>query len=362
MSARSTFIGASLSAAVLVLAIAGPAAANDDNHDHDHDGHHAAFQQVNLVADLPGVAATTDPDLVNPWGLSRGPNTPVWVSDNGSDVTTVYRTDVAGSPVTKALSVAIPGGAPTGQVFNDTTSFVVPGTGQPARFIFIGEDGDLSAWNGASVRHQPSGTSTARSTRASRSCTPLRAGPARRQLPRQPDRHVRRVVRARSDGTVDVPRPVPAQGLRAVQRRRDQRPGLRDVREAGRGRRRRRRRPGHGFVDVYSDAGRFVQRFATRGALDSPWGLAVAPAIVRQPSPVTCWSATSVTVASTPSTCRAGSPRGTLRGTDGRPLTIDGLWGLMVGDAVAGGADSVWFSAGPDDEAHGLLGLLKAAP
>src|SRR3954453_19889984 len=98
MYARSTFIGASLSA-VLVLAVAGPAAANDDNHDHNHGGHHATFQQVNLVADLPGVAATTDPDLVNPWGLSRGPNTPVWVSDNGTDVTTVYRTDVAGSPV-----------------------------------------------------------------------------------------------------------------------------------------------------------------------------------------------------------------------------------------------------------------------
>jgi hypothetical protein len=51
---------------------------------------------------------------------------------------------------------------------------------------------------------------------------------------------------------------------------------------------------------------------------------------------------------------------GILRGTAGRPLAIDGLWGLMVGDAAAGGPSSVWFSAGPDDEAHGLLGVLRA--
>src|SRR4051794_21676719 len=141
MVARSTFIGASLSA-VLALTVVGPAAGHDDR------GSHTTFQQVNLVSDQPGVAATTDPELVNPWGISHGPNTPVWVSDAETDVTTVYRTDTAGSPVTKVLSVAIPGGAPTGQVFNDTASFVVPGTGQPARFIFVGEHGDLSAWNG----------------------------------------------------------------------------------------------------------------------------------------------------------------------------------------------------------------------
>ena len=76
------------------------------------------------------------------------PNTPVWVSDNGADVTTLYRGDIPGTPVTQVpLVVSIPGGAPTGQVFNDTTAFTVPGTGKPALFIFAGEDGDLSAWN-----------------------------------------------------------------------------------------------------------------------------------------------------------------------------------------------------------------------
>src|SRR5439155_7055165 len=75
----------------------------------------------------------------------------VWVSDNGADVTTLYNGAVPGnpeSPVAKVLTVSIPGGAPTGQVFNDTGAFLLPGTTTAARFIFIGEDGDLSAWPG----------------------------------------------------------------------------------------------------------------------------------------------------------------------------------------------------------------------
>ncbi len=85
------------------------------------------FTQENLVSDQPGVAALTDPNLVNAWGMSHGPNTPVWVSDNGTDVTTLYRGAVGGTPISAVpLVVGIPGGAPTGQVFNDTTGFVRP--------------------------------------------------------------------------------------------------------------------------------------------------------------------------------------------------------------------------------------------
>ncbi|MFL6595112.1 MAG: TIGR03118 family protein, partial [Chthoniobacterales bacterium] len=73
----------------------------------------------------------TDTNLVNPWGMSHGPNTPLWVSDNGADVSTLYQGATSGTPVSPVpLVVAIPGGAPTGQVFNDTSGFAVPGTGQ----------------------------------------------------------------------------------------------------------------------------------------------------------------------------------------------------------------------------------------
>src|SRR5436190_17995117 len=111
------------------------------------------YIQENLVSDQPGVAQLTDPQLVNAWGMSRGPNTPVWVSDNGADVATLYN-GAAGnpeSPVGKVLTVSIPGGAPTGQVFNDTSAFLLPGTTTAARFIFIGEHGDLSAWAGGTA-------------------------------------------------------------------------------------------------------------------------------------------------------------------------------------------------------------------
>ena len=127
-----------------------------DRHGHRHRGRNdrrhgvGIFSQENLVSDQPGVAALTDPNLVNPWGLSHGPTTPVWASDNGTNVSTLYTGDVGPTPVSKVpLTVNIPDGAPTGQVFNDTPDFMVPGTGLPASFLFTGEAGKVWAWNSA---------------------------------------------------------------------------------------------------------------------------------------------------------------------------------------------------------------------
>src|SRR6266536_5423446 len=109
-----------------------------------------AYHQTNLVSDLPGMAQLTDPDLVNPWGMSTGPATPIWVSDNGADKATLYRGFVNGSPIQKVpLVVSIPGGAPTGQVFNPTPGFVVrSGTSSgSALFLFDSEAGLVTGWN-----------------------------------------------------------------------------------------------------------------------------------------------------------------------------------------------------------------------
>jgi uncharacterized protein (TIGR03118 family) len=115
---------------------------------------------------------------------------------------------------------------------------------------------------------------------------------------------------------------------------------------------------GHGFIDVYSQDGALLHRFASGGALNSPWGLAVAPSTFGT-------FAGDLLVgnfgdgrihAFDPST---GDLVGTLQNHRGQDIVIDGLWGLLVGDAAAGGSGSVWFSAGPDDEAHGLLGLIR---
>jgi hypothetical protein len=117
-----------------------------------------SYAQTNLVSDIPGLAAHTDPNLKNPWGTSVGPGSPIWVSDNHAGVTTLY--DGAGNP--QPLVVAIPAppsagegavGAPTGQAFNtfDPTSsdFVISENGNsgPAFFLFATEDGTIAGWN-----------------------------------------------------------------------------------------------------------------------------------------------------------------------------------------------------------------------
>ena len=135
---RLGIVLAALSA--LALALAGPADA--------HGGGKGAnvYKKRNLVSDIDGVARITDSNLVNPWGLAFGPATPAWVSDNGMDVSTLYSGGVRKSiPVTLPLVVGIPGGAPTGVVFNGTPGFKVGGA--PAHFIFDSEAGTITAWN-----------------------------------------------------------------------------------------------------------------------------------------------------------------------------------------------------------------------
>src|SRR5437868_10367848 len=110
------------------------------------------YSQTNLVSDIPGMAAVTDPHLKNPWGISFGPSSPFWVSDNGTGVSTLYGPD--GTIVPLVVTIPAPEGkagpsAPTGTVFNGTDDFVVSGNGNsgPAIFIFVTEDGTISGWN-----------------------------------------------------------------------------------------------------------------------------------------------------------------------------------------------------------------------
>jgi uncharacterized protein (TIGR03118 family) len=114
---------------------------------------------------------------------------------------------------------------------------------------------------------------------------------------------------------------------------------------------------GHGFVDVFSNDGAFIRRLVTRGALNSPWGLALAPAGFGQ-------FAGALLVgnfgnghinAYNPTT---GVHLGQLRTANGRPIVIDGLWGLRFGNGNAAKTSELLFTAGPDDESHGLLGKI----
>ncbi len=156
---RTAKIAISVAASVtLALSAAGTAEAGGQGrdgyggHNPGHSQHDPRYTQVNLVSDVPGRAALTDPNLINAWGLSASPTSPVWVSDNGTGVSTLY---LSTPPTRNPLVVAIPGGAPTGTVFNGTAGFVLSTDGKTgsARFLFAAETGDISGWN-------PTGTAT----------------------------------------------------------------------------------------------------------------------------------------------------------------------------------------------------------
>src|SRR4029077_16365828 len=111
------------------------------------------YSWTNFQSDIAGVAQHVDPNLVNPWGMSvSAPNGTIWVSDNGTGVSTLYHQD--GTAL--SLVVTIPtsarnkdGGNPTGVVFNGTSFFNVTkhGSSAPALFTFVSEDGSISGWN-----------------------------------------------------------------------------------------------------------------------------------------------------------------------------------------------------------------------
>ncbi len=107
------------------------------------------YQQTNLVSDVAGLAVTTDSNLVNPWGLTSSSTSPWWVADNGTGVSTLY--NGAGQKLALTVTIPTPPGTsppstPTGIVFNGTSDFEVA-SGEPARFIFVTEDGTISGWN-----------------------------------------------------------------------------------------------------------------------------------------------------------------------------------------------------------------------
>jgi uncharacterized protein (TIGR03118 family) len=212
----------------------------------------------------------------------RGGGGGVWVSDNGADVSTLYRGDVPGSPVSIVpLVVSIPGGAPTGQVFNNTTAFTVPGTGRPAAFIFAGEDGDLSAWNGGTAAVAVGHTDGA--VYKGLALDPSSSGP----MLLAANFHDNRIdvfdgsFALQPDTGMFSDPSLPAGyapfnvavigGQVLVSYALQDEDAHDDV--AG---------PAHGFVDVYTTDGGFVRRLVTHSVLNSPWGMTIAPATFGQ--------------------------------------------------------------------------------
>ena len=110
------------------------------------------YSWTNFQSDIAGVAQHTDPNLVNPWGMAASSNGTIWVSDNGTGVSTLYNQDGTAVPLVVEIPTAAQNTRAAIQpdmVFNNTAFFQVTknGTSAPALFIFVSEDGSISGWN-----------------------------------------------------------------------------------------------------------------------------------------------------------------------------------------------------------------------
>ena len=287
----------------------------------------------------------------------------MWVSDNGADAATLYRGGVPGTPAgVVPLVVSVPDGAPTGQAFNPGTGFVLR-DGAPARFLFASENGSLDAWNPQLVP-ATSAVNVATTKDAVYKGLALLARPQGDWLLATNFRSGRVDVFDRSFHRLslgnhaflddELPAGYAPFGVAVLQGRvfvsYAQQDAARHDDVAG---------PGHGFVDVYDAHGRLLRHLVRGGALNSPWGLTLAPAGFGD-------LAGRLLVGNFgDGRIHAYDPRtgrllATLRDPAGHPVQIEGLWGLLPGNRVAGSSGDVWFSAGPDGEQHGLLGMLRS--
>jgi uncharacterized protein (TIGR03118 family) len=319
---------------------------------------HNSYTVTPLVSDQPGIAAHTDPNLVNAWGLTASGTSPWWVADNGTDLSTLYRGD--GTP--QALVVHVDGG-PTGTAFNPTTGFVLP-TGGKALFLFDSEDGIVRAWN-------PAQGTTAIVVKDRSGEGAIYKGLAIADTASGPRLYAADFHNARVDvfdgtfglvpgGFTDPALPagyapfnVQTIGDRVFVAYAKQDADAEDE-VAGQG---------AGFVDAYDLAGNLLARVAQHGQLNAPWGLALAPeGFGRFGGDLLVGNFGDGQINAYEELPNGHfAHRGELRGSDNKPLTIDGLWALRFGNGGnAGPTGTLFFTAGPDEETHGLFGSITA--
>ena len=315
------------------------------------------YSWTNFQSDIAGVATHVDPNLVNPWGMAVSSGGTIWVSDNGTGVSTLYRQDGTAVPLVVTIPTAArnkEGGNPTGVVFNGTPFFKVTknGNSAPAFFIFVSEDGSISGWNPTldqthAIIAVDNGTNKG-SKRAIYKGATLGVATGHNFL-YATNFHTSRVEtydenfqQVNPTGFVDATLPAGYApfGIRNINGQIVVTYALQDAKKeddvAG---------PGNGYVNVFDTSGNFIRRLVSRGHLNAPWGLALVEGDelwignfgdgrINNYNPTT------------------GGFLETLIRADGTPLEFDGLWDLLpLGDGV-------YFTAGIADEEHGLFGLI----
>lgn len=338
---------------------------------------HQGYVQENLVSnDTSKVPADhMDNNLVNPWGVAFFPGGPFWINENGSGLSSLFIGDGTGfAGANPALAVTVPppsGGsspsAPTGIVAN--TSFVFLLANQsPALFIFSTEDGTISAWN---LGDGIPGTAELKVDNSTESCANGATGAVYKGLASgETSAGVFLYAANFRCGTVDVfdgnfspamsgqfqDSSIPSGyapfnitnisgNLFVTYAKQD---SAKHDDSAG---------PGNGFVDVFDTGGKLIKQFASRGVLNSPWGVAIAPYNFGAASNtilignfgdghINAFNATT------------GFSLGALRDASRHPIAIDGLWSIVFGGAASSDPAQLYFTAGPNGESDGLFGKL----
>jgi uncharacterized protein (TIGR03118 family) len=323
------------------------------------------FTATGLVTDNQALnpAQLIDPGLKNAWGMAYFPNGPFWVSSNGAGTSPLYSVDPATQATAKQLlTVSIPGGGVTGQVFNSTASF------NGNRFLFVSENGSVSGWRPALGT---TGLINAE-TIAPASTDNIYKGAAIGSVAGQDYLYAANFKAGTVDvykGTTSAPAltgsftdpslpagyaPFNVQNLNgslyvtyALQdaAKEDEVAGL-----------------GLGFVDRYNLNGDFAERIASGGTLNAPWAVATAPSSFGPMAGdllVGNFGDGHINIYDPDTHTYLGQ----VLDASNRPLAVDGLWALSPGnDMLAGSSNLLYFTAGPNEEAHGLFGVLTPVP
>jgi len=332
-----------------------------------------SYLQTNIVSDVKGTAPVTDSKLINPWGIVAGPGTPFWIADNGTGVSTLYTGTGAPFPgAPGAVTIPTPSGrapdaagAPTGVVFNGTSGFVVRqgAASGPSLFLFATEDGTIAGWSpaanaaGAIIAADNSSEGAVYKGLAiatDGSQPQLFAANFRENSIDVFDTNFQRVNKPGSFSDPKIPADfapfdvATLDGKLFVTYARQNGEKHDDVAGAG-----------NGYVDVYDLNGKLLNRLISGGVLNSPWGIALAPAgFGRFGNDLLVGNFGDGKInAFDPG---SGKLLGSLNDQHGKTLTVEGLWGLAFGNGrITGDPNTLFFTAGVGGEKHGLLGSLQ---
>jgi uncharacterized protein (TIGR03118 family) len=332
------------------------------------------FEQVNLVANVPGYGAGTriDPSLINAWGIAFTPTGSTWVTSQGGHVSEVYTSE--GAQGLPAVNIPSPtnlngSGNPTGIILNpNATDFIIPsGNTAPqtgARFIFVGLDGVVAAWNGTwgnlSFRKFDRSSTSAYTGLAlanNGGSNFLYAANFRTGKINVWNASWAPVSMSFTDPDLPVGyAPFNIQNIGNKLYIMYAKVAASGKNDAGEGK---------GFVSIFNPDGSFVKRFASEGKLNSPWGIALAPASLFKNDDHGDDSKGYVLVGNFGDgrinvyRTSDGKFKGQL-GTPKNPITIEGLWAISFPPATSTiDPNRLYFAAGPHEEAHGLFGYVK---